>query len=305
MNKKVFSKCFAGLVLGVAGAVCGQDHVILEVIPAGQVIGRYPSNPTETYVVIEDRLISERPLIDGVLQGQIIEPSVPLASERIEAAVGESVAPTDASVPAMPSKDPLGNGDTIAQMAERSAKLEAELASLKELFTKHVESANERQELVVAKLAEAIKERDDARVRFEASMKEYVTRNQQVTSLAVGLREAYERLEAKRAESGEVAEKSVAMINEIATQIKAVAGKTRTQNEKIEKLGGQVAKHAEQTEKLVDRVEAVTGHLQSLQSEAGENAESVEQLKQMISTLEDRVKELEKNRGRVRPKNDQ
>jgi len=302
VKKSVVSKCFASLVLGFAGAACGQEHVIIEVIPVGQLIGPYQSTLTETYVVIEDRLVEERLLIDGVLQGKIIEPAVPLASERMESAATPVVNPPATEVgksvvvPATSSKDQFA--DAIAEMAARSVKLQEELASLKELLQKHVETAGEQQQTVVAKLAEAIKERDDARTQFEASLKEFALRNEQVTTLAVGLREAYERLEAKRAESGEVAEKSVAMVDELRGQVDSLAGS-------VKKVDGEVAKNAQETEKVVDRVEGVAGHLKSIQSEVGENAESVEKLKSMISTLEDRVKAMEKNRGKSKPKKDE
>lgn len=364
MQNNFFLNCFFGLVLGFVSTASGQQHPVVEVIAPGQVVGAYESYTTESYVVIEDRLIDERPLINGVLQGTIIEKSAPLASEQIDS--GNSVVLTDAqaeisasaATPALKGEQKDLHGAAIAEMTQRSAKLEAELSALKELLQKHMETAGQQQEEVVLKLAEAIKERDDARTQFEASLKEYAIRNEQVVTLAVGLREAYDRLEAKRSESGVAVEKSMAVvselqkqiakiesefakggeaikvavadsngftkklklqIDELATELKSVAGGAEKQKEAFGKFGGEVkslsgsvktiaadlTKNASQTEKVLDRVEGVAGHLQSIQSEVGENAESVEALKKLVSTLEDRVKELEKKRGKPKPKNDE
>ncbi len=242
MQNNLVLNCFFLLFLGFVSTASGQQHQVVELIAPGQVVGAYESYTTESYVVIEDRLVDEHPLINGVLQGTIIEKTVPLASEQIDS--GKSIVITDdqAAISAAATKSAVKgeqkdlHGGAIAEMMQRSEKLETELSGLKELLQKHLETAGQQQEEVAAKLAEAIKERDDARTQFEASLKECAVRNEQVVALAVGLREAYDRLEAKRAESG---------------------------------------------------------------------AEIVEALKKTISTLEDRVNALEKNRGKAKPKKDE
>jgi len=361
VQDKLVLNCFLGLFVGFVSTAAGQQNQIIEVIGPGQVVGTNETFPTESYVIIEDRLIAERPLIDGVLQGTVIEANVPLVGERIGSEHAVTSSDAKAAVSAVASTpgltdDPKSHyGEAIAEMSERNSKLEAELGVLKELLQKHIDSAGQKQEDVVTKLAEAIKERDDARTQFEASLKEYAIRNEQVVTLAVGLREAYDRLEAKRTESGDALEKSMATISEIqkriariesefakggeaikvavadtngatkklkiqldelVTELKSVAGGAERQNGlvgkiegevkslsgSVKKIAGDLTKNASQAEKVIDRVEGVAGHLQSIQSEVGENAESVEELRKLVSTLENRLKNLEKNRGKAKPK---
>jgi len=293
MQNRFFLQCYLGLSFGIASVATGQQYDFIEVIPQG------------SYVVIEDRLIDERPLGDGILQGNIIENVTPLASERIESKDSVNTVHADAKPQAsttsasnIPNQDRYG--EMIHKMEQRSAKLEGDLAELKELFKKHLATSADQQSLVAAKLAEAIQERDDARTQFEASLKEYAIRNEQVTTLAVGLREAYDRLEAKRAESGEVAEKSVKVIDVLRKQLEAVEAETKKAGQGLKS----VAADAQKQKEVADRVAGVAGHLQSIQSEAGETAQSVEKLKKMVSALEDRIKELEKSRGKAKSKKD-
>lgn len=302
LHYKAFYACCLGFVISFATTASGQQHQIVEIIAPGQLIGPYESYPTESHVVIEDRLIEdrlidERLLIEGFLQGQIIQNSVPLASERID--LGTSVVASDvhdvqatssaaiATITATAANDQGNNrhGEAIAEMAQRSVKLEEKLAGLKQVLQTHMETAGEQQAAVAAKLAEAIKQRDDARTQFEASLKEYSIRNEQVVTLAVGLREAYDRLEAKRVETGDASEKSMAMVSELQKQI------ARIESEFIK--AGESIKVAVAETNVISK---------KLNLQFSENAGSVDSLKKTISTLEDRVKALEKNRGKAKPK---
>lgn len=309
------------LVIFGANIVSAQATISVEVIGPGNVIGIDGVEVPSSFIVIEDRLIGERPLIDNVLHGQIIDRQVPLVSEQIEfenPVVNESAEPqTGTSSSGIRGALSPSAGDMIKELAQRNASLEQELASLKELVQKTLDANATQEERFAAKTAEAVRDYVEAKTQFANTLKDTAVRTEQIAALATSLRDAYDRLEAERAKSGEATQKVLQASEEFKGQVAKIESETkeafremkhaqmesnqaaRLLNKQVGELMTQlklVTGNALQLKKeFTGQVEAVNTKLMAVQ---GEGATGYENLKTMIERLEDRIKTLEN----VRPK---